>query len=99
MDIRKRIAFFRSLKGLTVNALANLAGVSQSYLRDIELGNKNPTVNFIEVICETLNISLIDFFDENNTTKFENDPLIKRVYQMTPEQREALVNLLEPFKK
>lgn len=36
MNIGERIAYFRSSKGLTVNKLANLSGISQSYLRDIE---------------------------------------------------------------
>lgn len=37
-----RIKELREKAGYTVNKLANLAGISQSYLRDIELGNKNP---------------------------------------------------------
>ena len=58
-----RITELRKAKNLSVNKLANLTGVSQSYLRDIELGNKNPTVNFLALICSTLDISLRDFFD------------------------------------
>ena len=40
MDIAARIKFFREQKGYTVNKLANLAGISQSYLRSVELGQK-----------------------------------------------------------
>ena len=60
-DVSERIKYFRTKKGLTVNALANRAGISQSYLRDIELGNKKPTVEYLEYICEALNISLVTF--------------------------------------
>lgn len=42
------------VKGYSVNKLANMAGVSQSYLRDIELGAKNPTISFISLLCEQL---------------------------------------------
>ena len=42
MNVGKRITFFRTAKNYSVNKLATLSGISQSYLRDIELGNKNP---------------------------------------------------------
>ena len=90
MEIGERIAFFRTSKGYTVNKLANLAGVSQSYLREIELGNKNPTVDFLSVLCETLGITLKEFFDDEPA-----DPLISKIYQLTPEQRKTLGAFLD----
>ena len=54
MDIGKRITFLRTQKNYTVNRLANKAGISQSYLREIELGNKNPTVEILSYLCEVL---------------------------------------------
>ena len=50
MDVGKHIKHYRTLKGYSVNKLANLSGISQSYLRDIELGNKNPTVEILSYI-------------------------------------------------
>lgn len=61
MDVGKRIKQLRELKGLSINRLANMAGVSQSYLRDIELGNKNPTVAFLSLLCEQLEIHFMIF--------------------------------------
>lgn len=90
MEVGKRIAFFRTGKGYSVNKLANLSGVSQSYLREIELGNKNPTVEFLSVLCDTLGISLKEFFDDQPA-----DPLISKIYQLTPQQRNALGDFLD----
>ena len=42
MNVGKRITFKKKKKNYSVNKLATLSGISQSYLRDIELGNKNP---------------------------------------------------------
>lgn len=67
MNVGKRIKTLRELKGLTVNKLANLSGISQSFLRDIELGNKNPTVETLSYFCDALDISLSDFFNENDS--------------------------------
>jgi len=65
-DVSNRIKELRINRGLTVNGLANLAGISQSYLREIELGNKKPTIEYLEYICDALNISLVAFVDVNN---------------------------------
>ena len=41
MNVADRIKYFRQKNGITVNKLANMAGISQSYLRDIELGKNS----------------------------------------------------------
>lgn len=64
MDVGKRIVQLREMKNISTNKLANLAGVSQSYLRDIESNTKNPTVEILSYICEALEISLQEFFNE-----------------------------------
>lgn len=94
MEVGERIRQLRELKGYTVNKLANQSGVSQSYLRDIELCNKNPTVAFLELLCEQLEISMKDFFAEASENPFESEPLIQRIYRMSPEQREKLLDFL-----
>lgn len=95
MNIANRIKYFRTMKGYSVNKLANLSGVSQSYLRDVELGNKNPTVEFISILCDTLDISLKDFFDEETENSFTDDSLITSIYKLSPKQRDALHVFLE----
>lgn len=99
MDIGKRITHFRTAKGYSVNKLATLSGISQSYLRDVELGNKNPTVEIVSVLCDTLGITLRDFFDERAEDRLESDPLFSKIYQLTPKQREALLVFLDAMKE
>lgn len=99
MDVGKRISFFREKKGMTVNKLANKAGISQSYLRSIELEEKNPTVEFLSYICEALDISLKEFFDDNLEKELKDDPILQEFYQLTPKQREALLNFIDTMKK
>lgn len=99
MDIGKRITFLRTAKGYSVNKLANLSGISQSYLRDVELGNKNPTVEIVSLLCDTLGISLKDFFDDQTESNLGTDPLLTRIFQLTPTQRQALLDFLDSMKE
>ncbi len=89
--IGQRVKFFREQKHITVNKLATLSGVSQSYVRDIELGKKQPTVEFLEYICFGLGITLQDFFSDDE----KDDDLTKAIKKLTPQQRKMLTAFLE----
>lgn len=88
--VGNRITHFREQKCFTVNKLANMAGLSQSHLRDIELENKNPSVETLSLICQALGISLCDFFNDGISGSLLSDPLLQRIYRLNPKQREAL---------
>lgn len=95
MDIAARIKFFREQKGYTVNKLANLAGISQSYLRAVELGQKNPTVDLLSNLCWALDISLRDFFNDELLSDLKQDELLRQIYRLTDEQRKQLTLFLK----
>lgn len=98
MDVGARITSLITAKHYTVNKLATLAGISQSYLRDVELGNKNPTVEVLSYVCDALGISLSEFFDDETEKKLISDPLINAIYQLNKEQRESLLTFLNTIK-
>lgn len=95
MDVAGRIRFFREQKGITVNKLANLAGISQSFLREVELGNKKPTVETLSVLCDSLGITLRDFFDDGSPSALTDNELIREIYRLTPEQQKRLGDFLK----
>lgn len=68
MDVGKRLKELREKRGITVNKLADLAGLSQSFLREIELGDKKPTVETLSYFCDALGVSLGQFFSENEVS-------------------------------
>lgn len=86
LNVGKRIIELREAKGISTNKLANLAGISQSYLRDIELGKKQPTVEYLSYICDALGITLKIFFDDS-----EEQPLEKAIAKLSGEQQEKLL--------
>src|SRR5699024_3704118 len=64
MDIGKRIRNLPQAKGINVTQLAKKAYISQSYLSDNETGRTAPSLDKLNIICETLDISLGQFFGD-----------------------------------
>ncbi|MCD8040849.1 MAG: helix-turn-helix domain-containing protein [Clostridia bacterium] len=86
-EIGEKITLLRTKKGLTKNALANLAGVSPTYIYQLERGEKCPTVEYLNHICWGLGVTLAEFFSE------EAEPNDKLSY-LTAEQRKKLNDFL-----
>lgn len=96
MNVAERITYFREKKGITVNKLANLAGISQSHLREIELGQRNPTVETLSYFCDALGISLEEFFREEES---EIDPCLSTAAKkLTDEQQQKLAEFINSVK-
>ena len=94
MDVGKRITYFREQKGMTTNKLANRTGISQSFIRDVELSQKGITVDNLEVLCDTLGITLVDFFAMPDEEKDIDKELIKQIGKLTVEQKTRLAEFL-----
>lgn len=61
--IGERITALREEKNLTLEKLAYGSGISKGGLSEIERGMKEPRLSTLFKICETLEISIKDFFD------------------------------------
>ena len=63
--ISARITNLCKTNNLSINRLASICGLRQSTVSNILNGNsKNPTISSIKKICDGLEISLADFFDD-----------------------------------
>lgn len=91
MDVGGRVKYFREKMGITVNRLATISGVSQSNIRDIELGKKQPTVEYLEYICDALHITLREFFSVNSEEPTVEDAL----NHLNEKQKELLLAFLK----
>ena len=64
MEIREKITLLRKEKGLSQNQLAKKAGIGQTTLNNIELGNKKtPTADTLQKIATALGVSMAEFDD------------------------------------
>ena len=95
MEIGKRIMDLREKKGWTTNRLANACGLSQSFLRSVELGEKGISVENLSLVCDALGVSLRDFFDEPHEAETPENRLERRVRELTPRQQGSLLAFLD----
>ncbi len=91
MEVGKRIRELREKAGFTQNKLAEWAGVSQTHLRRVELGEADITVGHLHLLCDALGISLKDFFD----CPTESEEFSTVLSALTPKQRQALLDFLQ----
>ena len=91
MDISKRLIHLRQQCGYTQNGLAERAGISQSHLRRVELGQADITIGHLELLCHAMSISLKDFFNELST----EDEIATAFSKLSPRQKKLLLVFLE----
>ena len=91
MDVGKRLLELRSRCWLTQNGLAEKAGVSQTHLRRVELGQADITVGHLQLLCDAMGISLQDFFN----IETRNDELSIAISKLTPKQKKLLIAFIE----
>lgn len=94
MDIGKRIISLREQKGWTTNKLANTSGVSQSFLRAVELGQKGISVESLSAVCWALGVSLETFFAQCPEDGSVEAQLLFKVRQLSPVQQQTLLAFL-----
>jgi transcriptional regulator with XRE-family HTH domain len=110
-DLDKRIAdvgeFIRSQREtarMSVRRLAELAGVSNPYLSQIERGLRKPSADILQQIAKALQISAETLYvragflsDDADSVDHGVRDAIARDPLLTPEQRHALLNVYESF--
>lgn len=99
MDIGNRISVLRKQSGLTQEELGSAIGLSREHIGRIE---KNKAMNFsvqsLVKICETLNITPSEFFNEENA--LSSVPTELRNWQrvgekLSPEKRNSLLQMID----
>jgi len=93
----------RELASLSVRHLADLAGVSNPYLSQIERGLRKPSTKVLQQLAEALKISVETLYvragllaDGGNGTPSVREA-ISADARLTSEQKQALLNVYDSF--
>ena len=93
----------REVASLSVRRLAEMAGVSNPYLSQIERGLRKPSAEILQQIAKALQISAETLYvragilSDQPVTGNEVRDAISRDPKLTPEQRTALLNVYDSF--
>lgn len=61
-------------RNITPNKLSTISGITQSTINNIlNTGSNNPTVSTVKKICDGLEISLSEFFDDDVFNSLEQE--------------------------
>lgn len=95
----ERIRELRQKNGLSQEQLSLRTEITTTYLGLIERNKKNPTIKVIEQICNSLNISLADFFSptkvcSNNTDEISLQ-IIAHISNRTIAEKQMLLQLIK----
>ena len=91
MDVGKRLIALRERCGFTQNGLAERAGVSQTHLRRVELGQADITVGHLQLLCDAMSITIAEFFKEETNS----DEITVAFSKLSPKQKTLLLAFLE----
>lgn len=72
MRLSEKVATLRKAKGLTQVQLGELAGVTGTYICEIEQGNRTPSLRVVKRLAEAFEVSLPCFFATSVSTESGN---------------------------
>lgn len=72
--VKERILALCQMRGITQNRLGAISGVTQSTINNITSGrNNSTTISTIKKLCDGLDISIIDFFNDEVFQNLEQE--------------------------
>lgn len=95
MDIGSRLKQLRKSKGLTAAQLADKVNITREHLSSVENNIKTISLSTLQKICDTLDISMTDFFAEEDELGPEFRELLNNAKHLSPEQLKKLNDFLK----
>lgn len=98
MDVIKRLNELRLERDLSVYRLAELSGINQSTLANTFSRGTVPSITNLEMICDTLGITLSQFFAEDDkpiALSAREKTLIEDYRKLAPPMQRAIGNFVK----
>lgn len=101
MDILGKIDSLRTQRSWTFYELSVRADLPQSTLANMFARKTDPSISTLAKICNAFDISLSEFFAENENEKRNNADikLLENFNKLNNNQKQAIINLINDLKK
>ena len=98
-DVLEKITKYRMERGWSEYLLAEKSGLPQSTISSWYRKNQLPTITSLEKICESFNVTLSQFFSDDNESTIQlnqnQKELLNEWNALTKEQQDALILLIK----
>ena len=98
MDIAERLKKARTAKNLSVYKLSQISGVSETHIRDLERGDRNPSFDTLSRLVKPLGLSLAEMFRDSEDVSYLNSnerELVECYHMLSDERAEKLLQFLK----
>lgn len=96
MTTLEKIDMLRIQRGWSINNLATEAMLTQSTINNLYSRRAEPKLSTLRAICDAFDISLSEFFAEEDIKEDEVDRLLqKRISRLSPVQKKNLLAFLK----
>ncbi len=93
--IAKRITQLRLKKGVSARSMSLSIGQNPVYINNIESGKALPSVLGLLYICDYLQITPMEFFDEDNQNPEKLNEIISLLKKLNDEQLKLVIDVIQ----
>ena len=94
MVMSLQVREWRKRRGMSLEKLAEAAGISRSYLNEIELGKKTANENRMRQIARALDVRVEDLLAPRERRELE-ETLLRLLEQLPPDEQRKLIRIAE----
>lgn len=98
-NVGLRIRELRIARGLSQEQLALRSNITTTYLGLLERNQKNPTIKVLEQVCQSLNVSLMEFFSDANNSQSPPDiksmQILAQLDDCSEDEKELILQLIK----
>ncbi len=101
MDIAERLKKARIANNMTVYKLSQISGISETHIRDLERGDRNPSFDTLSRLAKPLRLSMSELFNESEEVSYLDDnerELLSCFRSLDERQSNTLLDFLKTLK-
>ena len=102
IDISQRIKQIRTSKQISIYRVSKETGIAQNYIRDLENGRRNPSLDTLERLIVPLGITLSELFNVDEETSYlskKEHQLVENYRVLPDEKSDFLLQMSEILNK
>lgn len=96
MSMKLRIKELRKAKGLTIDDLSGIVGMSRSYLNELENGKKTINGRRLDQLAEALGVTVYDLI-ENSEESAEIKRVVEVMQKLSPTDQASVLRIAQGF--